>query len=154
MTTKRRSPQPLSPAEEAVVRSLSRIVVALPRAIDADMLREQHMTLTDYTALMHLSEATNRMMRMSEIADALALSLPGTTHIITRLQGQGLVERVRSEQDARGWNAVLTNAGYARLRDAWPSNLASVRRHVLDHLEGIDIEQLAHVFRNVASPNT
>jgi hypothetical protein len=32
--------------------------------------------------------------------------------------------------DGRGWNAVLTDAGLERLRRAWPTHLASMRRHV------------------------
>lgn len=58
------------------------------------------------------------------------------TRVVARLETQGLIERVRSDDDARGWTAVLTGAGGDRLRQAWPSNLASVRRHFLDHLEG------------------
>jgi DNA-binding MarR family transcriptional regulator len=71
--------------------------------------------------------------------------------VVNRLQAQGLVKRVRSEQDARGWNAVLTDAGLTRLQNAWPTNLASVRRHVLDHLEGIDLVQLARAFEHFAA---
>ncbi|WP_440105120.1 hypothetical protein [Streptosporangium sp. H16] len=51
--------------------------------------------------------------------------------------------------DARGWSAVLTAAGLARLERAWPSNLASVRRHFLDHLEGVDLARLARALQHV-----
>jgi DNA-binding MarR family transcriptional regulator len=146
-----RSDQPLSPDEEALIRSLARVVYALPRAIEADLVREQHMSLSDYVTLMHLSEAPDRLMRMSELAEAIALSLSGTTHIVTRLEAQGLIERVRSTQDARGWNAVLTDAGLARLERAWPTNLASVRRHALDHLAGIDLAKLARALERFAT---
>jgi DNA-binding MarR family transcriptional regulator len=143
--------QPLSPEEEALIRSLSRVMYVLPRAIDADMVREQQLSLTEYLALMNLSEAVDRQMRMSELAGACELSLSGMTRTVIRLEAQGLVERTRSEQDARGWNAHLTDAGFARLEKAWPSNLASVRRHILDHLEGIDLAQLARAFQRFAS---
>ena len=35
--------QPLTPDEEALVRALPRLMHALPRAIDADMMREQQL---------------------------------------------------------------------------------------------------------------
>jgi DNA-binding MarR family transcriptional regulator len=146
------TPQPLTPDEEALVRALHRVVYVLPRVVDAEMVREQRMSLSDYMTLVHLSEAPGRMMRMSDLADLLAFSLSGTTHIVDRLQAQGLVDRARSEQDARGWNAVLTDAGLARLEQAWPTNLASVRRYALAHLDGIDLRRLARALEHFGTP--
>ncbi|MEV0724978.1 MarR family winged helix-turn-helix transcriptional regulator [Micromonospora purpureochromogenes] len=68
-----------------------------------------------------------------------------------RLERQGYVQRVRCAQDARGWNAVLTDAGLARLTQAWPTNLAAVRRHFLDHLAGLDLKQLAEALGKVGT---
>jgi DNA-binding MarR family transcriptional regulator len=143
--------QPLNRDEEAVVRALTRVMYALPRAIDADMVREQRLPLIEYLALMHLSETPDRQLRMSELATACEMSLSGMTRVVNRLESQGSIERVRCEQDARGWNAVLTDAGFARLDEAWPSNLAAVRRHFLDHLAGVDLGKLAKALQNVAT---
>lgn len=142
--------RPLSPDEDALVRALPRLMYALPRAIDADMVREQQLPLIEWTALMRLSEAPRRRMRMGELATACELSLSGMTRIANVLERQGLIERVRSDEDARGWNAVITDAGLARLERAWPTNLASLRRHLLDHLDGIDVARLARAIGNVA----
>jgi DNA-binding MarR family transcriptional regulator len=144
-------PRPLSSAEEAVVRALGRVITVVPRALDADMLREQRLSLNEYTALMHLSEVPDQRMRMSELAAACDLSLSGMTRIVSRLEQQGFVARVRCEEDARGWNAVLTDAGLARLEAAYPTNLASVRRHIVDHLDGLDLTQLADALRRFAT---
>jgi DNA-binding MarR family transcriptional regulator len=72
------------------------------------------------------------------------------TRIVARLEAQGLTERVRCDRDARGWNAVLTDAGLARLEQAWPTHLAGMRRHFLDHLDGIDLTRLARALQSVA----
>jgi len=144
--------QPLSPEEEAVVRAIGRAIIVLPRAIDADLTREQGLTLNEYSVLMQLSEAPGRLLRMSELAAACAVSLSGMTRIVGRLEGDGLVERVQCQEDARGSNAVLTDAGFARLERAYPTHLASTRRHVVDHLEGLDLVQLAGALRNFATP--
>ncbi|MEU9012210.1 MarR family transcriptional regulator [Streptomyces sp. NPDC048479] len=119
--------------------------------IDADMMREQHLPLSEYTTLMHLSEAPHRLMRMSELAAVCNLSLSGMTRIVTRLEKQGLIERARCDEDARGWNAVLTDAGLARSEQAWPAHLASARRYVFDHLEGADLTQLVRALRRIAT---
>jgi DNA-binding MarR family transcriptional regulator len=143
--------QPLTPDEEALIRALPRVMYALPRAIDADLVREQQLAGIEYLTLMHLSEAPQRRMRMGDLAAACELSLSGMSRIVTRLEGQGMVERARCDEDARGWNAVLTDEGLARLERAWPTNLASVRRHLLDHFEGMDLAQIARILQRVAT---
>jgi DNA-binding MarR family transcriptional regulator len=109
------------------------------------------MSLSEYTALMHLSEAPGRSLRMSDLATACALSLSGMSRIVSRLEAQGLVERERVSCDRRGLNAVLTDAGLDRLRRAWPTHLASVRRHVMDHLGELDLPAVVAALRNFAS---
>lgn len=142
---------PLDPDEEAFIRALGRVMLVLPRAMDADLVREQQLSLSEYAALMHLSEAPQRHLRMSELAAACDLSLSGMTRIVTRLEADGLVERVRCAADARGSNAVLTDAGLARLEEAYPTHLVSVRRHVFDHLGDIDLRRLTRALQNVAT---
>src|ERR1700743_645135 len=106
---------PLDGAGEAVVRSLSRVIHVLPRVLDADLIREQRLPLNDYMTLVNLSEAPDRQLRMNELAAACFLSRSGMTRIVDRLVAEGLIERVRCPEDARGWNAVLTDAGLTRL---------------------------------------
>ena len=144
-------PQPLNPDEEAVVRSLNRLIYAMPRAMDAEMVREQRLPLIDYLALMNLSEAPSRKLRISELATACEMSLSGISRLVHKLESQGCVQRIRSEQDARGWNAVLTDAGFARLSEAWPAHLAAVRRHFLDHLAGLDLNALGAALQDVGT---
>ncbi|WUV39477.1 hypothetical protein OG318_04190 [Streptomyces sp. NBC_01483] len=40
--------------------------------------------------------------------------------------------------------------GLARLQEAWPAHLASIRRHVLDNLTGHDLAALAAALERVA----
>jgi DNA-binding MarR family transcriptional regulator len=121
------------------MRAFVRASLMLPRALEADLLREHRMTLNEYFTLMHLSEAPGRRLRMSDLADAAALSLSGMTRIIDRLQSLGLVQREQCAEDGRGWLAVLADAGFERLREVWPAHLASVRRRVTDHLTEVDL---------------
>lgn len=143
--------RPLDRTEELLVRALGHVMTALPRLVDADMVRDGGLPLSEYTPLMHLSEAPDRRMRMSELAAACNLSLSGMTRVVNRLEKQGLIRRAKCQEDLRGWNAVLTDDGLARLREAWPSHLASIRRHVLDNLAGHDLAALAAALRRVAT---
>jgi DNA-binding MarR family transcriptional regulator len=140
---------PLNGAEETVARELGRMMTILPRALDADLEREQRMSLSEYSALRHLSEKPGRRMRMNELAAACDMSLSGMTRLAGKLESDGLVERVRCERDGRGFEAVLTEAGFARLEKAWPTHLASVRRHIFDHLTELDMCRLANALKAI-----
>jgi Transcriptional regulators len=126
-------------------------MLTVPRAFDTDLSREQRMSHSEYTALMHLSEASGRRLRMSDLAGAATLSLSGMTRIVGRLEGLGLVRREQHCGDGRGWNAVLTDAGLERLRQAWPTHLASVRRHVFDHLNAVDVPAFTAALQRFAA---
>jgi DNA-binding MarR family transcriptional regulator len=126
-------------------------MLTVPRALDADLMREQGMSMIEYTTLMHLSEAPLRRLRMSDLAGVCALSLSGMTRVVGRLEAHGLVLRERCPSDGRGWNAVLTDAGLWRLEKAWPSHLASVRRHVMVHLTNLDLGAVGRAIQRLAS---
>jgi DNA-binding MarR family transcriptional regulator len=134
---------PLRPDEEAVMRALGRLMLVMPRVLDADLQNEQRLSLSEYSVLRHLSESGHGRMRMSELAAACEMSLSGMTRLAAKLESQGHLRRERCEGDARGLNAVLTDRGLDRLREAWPTHLASVRRHIMDHLDGLDLARLA-----------
>lgn len=133
------------------MRSLGRLLRVMPRVLSADLEREQRMTASEYATLRHLSEAPCGMLRMSELAQACDMSLSGMTRLADKLESLGFLRRLKCPDDARGSNAVLTEKGLARLREAWPSHLASVRRHIFNHLEGIDLAKLATAFNEIAN---
>ncbi|WP_433298008.1 MarR family winged helix-turn-helix transcriptional regulator [Actinoplanes sp. CA-030573] len=141
---------PLTAEEEAVMRALGRLMLVLPRALNADLEREQRMTASEYSVLRHLSESEGGLMRMSELAQACDMSLSGMTRLAAKLEGHGYIKRIKCDSDARGWNAVLTDTGLARLREAWPTHLESVRRHIFDHLGELDLPALARALNAAA----
>ncbi|MGQ5640120.1 MULTISPECIES: MarR family winged helix-turn-helix transcriptional regulator [unclassified Streptomyces] len=142
--------KPLSREEEAFLRALGRVIAQVPRIVDADMLKEQSITSGEYTVLVHLSEAPGNQLRMSELAHACGLSLSGMTRVVNRLEKQSLVLRKRCPDDGRAWLAVLTGSGWEQLEQAWPTNLASVRRHIFSRLEGCDIPAATQVLERIA----
>jgi DNA-binding MarR family transcriptional regulator len=144
------APVPLSGEQEAVMRAFGRVMTVLYRKLDADLERYQRMSLSEYTVLRILSETETRHMRMSELAAACDMSLSGMTRLAAKLESAGFLERRPCPSDARGYNAVLTDAGFARLQEAWPSHLASVRRHLFDHLNDIDLCRLARALGKIA----
>jgi DNA-binding MarR family transcriptional regulator len=87
---------------------------------------------------------------MSDLAANCKLSLSGMTSILTRLETDRFVERVTRTQDARDSNGVLTDTRLARLQQAYPTHLASVRRHVIDYWQGLDLARLSQALNPIA----
>lgn len=134
---------PLTPTEEALWRALMRLMFTLHRSLDDDLVRACGMTANEYTVLMNLSEAPNRELRISDLADAAALSVSRMSRLIDELQSRDLVAKRRSEIDRRGNVARLTRQGLARLKAAYPAHLASARSLVMDHLDADDVACVA-----------
>ncbi|HEV2369203.1 MAG TPA: MarR family transcriptional regulator [Acidimicrobiales bacterium] len=136
-------PVPLNPAEERAWRALARAFIRVPRLLESELEAEHHLTTAEYFVLVNLSEEPDRALRMTELAERGALSLSGMSRVVDRLVRQGCVERRKCPSDARGNLAVLTDAGLDRLEDAYPTHLRGVRRHVMDHLQGVDLDAFA-----------
>jgi DNA-binding MarR family transcriptional regulator len=141
---------PLSAGEEAVWRSLMRIVKVIPRHLDTDLVRGAGLTASEYTTIMHLSEAPNRELRMADLATATDLSASRMTRLVDDLQSRGLVTKTASSSDARGNVARLTPRGMAKLKIAWPVHLASVRRHFFDCIDAAAVDGVARALAEVA----
>jgi DNA-binding MarR family transcriptional regulator len=145
---------PLTADEEAVLRSLGPAMKVLVRAFGADLLREQGMSSTEYSVLMFLSEAPDRTLRLTDLASRCQQSLSAVSRTIGRLEATGLARREQARHDARSFNAVLTDAGLSRLEEAWPTHVDSVRRHLIDNLDGLDLHALAAAFQRIAAQGT
>jgi DNA-binding MarR family transcriptional regulator len=141
----------LDATETAFWRSFVRAMLTVPRAMEADLLADQRLTMSEYAVLVHLSESVEHRMRMSDLAAISSLSLSGMTRVVGRLESDGLVDRVKCSVDARGSFACVTSAGLERLERAYPDHAASVRRVVIDNLDGIDIVALTEALNKIAS---
>ena len=143
--------QPLTSEEELLWRALMRILVVLPRHLDADLVRAAGLTANEYKTLMGLSEAPDRELRMAELANATGLSASRVTRLVDDLQARGFVVKRACATDGRGNVARLTPRGLARLESAWPAHLASVRRRVFDHVDAGAVGLTAQALSSVAA---
>lgn len=98
-----------------------------------------------YVILVHLSEAPDRRLRMSELAEAAGSSRSRLSHAVGRLEQSGWVRREDCPTDRRGQLAVLTDQGFAALAAAAPGHVEGVRRHLFDPLSPAQIDQLRRI---------
>lgn len=117
----------------------------LPAALDAQLRRDAGLTHFEYFVLAMLSEAPERVLRMTSLAQRTNATLPRLSHVVRRLEGRGLVERFPCPEDGRATNARLTPAGWESVVTAAPGHVATVRRLVLDPLTPSQVAQLRHI---------
>jgi DNA-binding MarR family transcriptional regulator len=125
----------LSRTELDVWRSFLRAHARVTRALEFELLAAQQLSLASYDVLVQLAEAPEHRLRMTELAEAVLLSRSGVTRLVDRLEKGGLVTRARVDSDGRGVVAILTQAGYDRLRDASGTHLSGVVRHFAEVLD-------------------
>lgn len=82
-------------------------------------------------------------MRIQAIAEQSVLTHSGTSRLIDRLEGAGLVEREEAEEDKRGFYVVLTAAGREHFKQAAQQHTAYVRELFLRHFTEDELKQLA-----------
>ena len=139
----------LSPREMEAWRNYIETFGDLTNALEHD-LAEHDITLGDYQVLVYLSEADDVSMRMCDLADMLQLSPSGLTRRLDGLVKAGLVIREGSTADRRVMMAKLTPSGTAMLERVAPYHVDSVRRHIFDHLDDVQVDAMASIFRSIS----
>jgi DNA-binding MarR family transcriptional regulator len=132
----------LTDSERAAWVRLASVIELLPGALDSQLRRDSDLTHFEYYVLAMLSEAPDRTLRMSALAGRTSGTLSRLSHVVSRLESDGLVERLPCPSDRRATNARLTDAGFQRLVAAAPGHVAAVREHVVDALSPRELAQL------------
>src|SRR5437588_10115374 len=104
-------------ALEAWVRLL-RGHAALVRDLNAQLLRDNGLTINDYEALLLLANADGKRLRRTDLSRSLQLTPSGVTRLLDGLEGAGLVGSDTCASDGRVSYAVLTEKGSAKLAAA------------------------------------
>jgi DNA-binding MarR family transcriptional regulator len=86
--------------------------------LDARLRGAHNLTVSEFDVLITLYNAPSSRLRMTVLAERVLLSPAGMTHLVTRLERDGLVRREVDPADGRKWFAVLTDAGDRALREA------------------------------------
>ena len=132
----------LTPEEQSVWRAFLDVARLMMDQMNRQLSEESGMSLPEYEILVALSEAPERRLRMSELADRVVSSRSRITHTVARMEERGLVRREACLDDGRGVLCVLTDAGFAVLEAAAPGHVELVRSLMFDPLTPADVEAL------------
>ena len=121
----------LEPEEWASWNALLMLHRLVLHDLDAELRREHRLAVTEFDVLITLFNAPDRRLGMSALADRVMLSPAGTTHLVTRLERDGLVRREVDAGDGRKWFTVLSDGGDRVLRGARRTHNEVLRRSFL-----------------------
>lgn len=134
-------------------QSLWRLMLAAQRKVDRvidDTLQQgSELSMSEFAVLVSLSEAEEGSLRLRDLCTGLDWDRSRTSHQITRMQRRGLVEKNRSEGDARGVMVTITDDGFRRLQLAAPEHVESVRRLAFDHMTAEQEDVLRTYLRGI-----
>jgi DNA-binding MarR family transcriptional regulator len=142
VTPVRQQPRWLDAEEQKAWRAWLYGTLLLQDTLDRELTRETGISHAYYEILVALSEAPDRALRMSQLADRCLSSRSRLSHAVSRLEERGWVRRQVCPGDGRGQLAVLTDEGFAALEAAAPVHVEGVRTHLFDQLTP---EQVAHM---------
>src|SRR3954449_8707869 len=80
-----------------------RFTSTLTRALDEALTAAHGLTVKEFDVLITLFNAPGGRLRMTELADRVLLSGSGTTHLVTRLERERLVQRIVDPNDRRSF---------------------------------------------------
>ena len=103
--------------------------------LERQLQRDAGLPHAYYEILVRLSEAPDRTLRMSQLADSSLSSRSRLSHAVARLEAAGWVRRRACAEDRRGAFAELTPEGLAKLEEAAPGHVDAVRADLFDALD-------------------
>lgn len=141
----------LTPDEQQAWRAFLSATALISSALDAQLQRDADMPHGYYEVLVRLSEASDRTLRMSELAAATLSSRSRLSHAVGRLELRGWVTRRPCPTDKRGQLATLTPAGFAVLQRSAPGHVAAVRQALFAALSAEQVGQLRGIGEAIAA---
>ena len=139
----------LTDEQQAAWRPFAALLFRLPSLLEAQLQKDAGIGHFEYMALMSLSEAPGRTLRMSELAAMASGSLSRLSHVVARLEAKGWVRREPCPGDGRFINAVLTDEGWEKVKETAPGHVAAVREMLVDTLTEEEFAQFGAISAKV-----
>jgi DNA-binding MarR family transcriptional regulator len=130
---------------------LLRSHATMTRAMNAQLVAEHGITLSDYDVLIALANAPDNRMRRVDLANAVVLTASGITRLLDRLEAEGWVCKHSCQSDARVTWAVLTESGHEKLVEAAVTHHADIARLFTDRLSAEELDALGCLLGRLGS---
>jgi DNA-binding MarR family transcriptional regulator len=122
---------------------------ALIERIEAALVEAKLPPLAWYDVLWELEKAEGGKLRMHELARRIVLSRSNLTRLADRLEDAGLVRRIDTAHDRRGYDCVITRAGRAMRGKMWPAYRAQIENLFSDQVTREEARAMADALARV-----
>ncbi len=112
----------------------------LAKRLEENLRRASGLSHAEYEVLLRLFREEDGRLRIQALAAESVLTHSGTSRLVDRLEGAGLVERIEAEEDRRGAYAVLTKHGRNHFTQAATQHTAFVRELFLSNFSPDELE--------------
>lgn len=143
-------PNWLSEEEEKAWRGFVALRIGLVGHLARQLSQDSGITEAEFEVLVVVSEAPGQRIRSRDLGKALNWERSRLSHQITRMEERGMVAREQCENDARGFDVVLTKAGLKAIQAAAPKHLEAVRHCFIDLLSPAQMKTLTSISELVA----
>jgi DNA-binding MarR family transcriptional regulator len=144
-------PRWLTDSETRLWTAFTETEARLNRYVARQLSEEGSVGQVQFDILARLAEVPGGVRRMNELADALITSPSGLSYQVTQLEKVGLVTRMASNDDQRGIDVGLTQAGRRVIQRIAPGHVAAVRDAFLSQLDASERKTLTAVFERLRS---
>ncbi|GAB3606508.1 MarR family winged helix-turn-helix transcriptional regulator [Conyzicola nivalis] len=139
----------LTPEQLTAWKKFVAVVEVLPGILDSQLQHDSDVTHFEYFTMAMLSESPERTLRMTSLASATNSTLPRLSHVVSRLEKRGYVDRNPCPEDRRATNATLTEAGWQKVVATAPGHVRTVRQNVIEPLTDADVADLDRIMGRV-----
>jgi DNA-binding MarR family transcriptional regulator len=99
----------------------------LTAELDRELQRDHGISKAEFSVLLTLRQAPGRQLQVGELGEALAWEKSRVSHLLTRMESRGLVQR--TESGARRTGVRLTDDGYRTAEGAVLTHGSNLRQH-------------------------
>ena len=133
---------------------LTLLVSAVETSLDKWLGDTYRVGLTEFRALVLLSQASDKELRVNDLAQRVGLNPSSATRLVHRLEAKGLARRDVCADDGRGVYAVIDTAGDAALHDmksAYEARLQELLGNLDAHFPSLATGSTANALTQVAA---
>jgi len=142
----------LTPQQDRTWNLLVGVMMWLPAELDASLGRIAGLSHYEYQVLRWLAASEDCEIHMTRLAATACVTPSHLSRIVARLEKQGSLTRSADPADARRTLARLTEDGARLVEETEPAYVAEVRRHVFDHLQQQEVDQLETLTEAILTP--
>ena len=124
----------------------------LDRALNCSLERQAGISGIFFELLLRIGRSPGGRLTMGDLAQQLGLTSGGTTRLVDRMVGAGLVQRESCPNDRRVQWVVLSPDGERKLDAALPVTLRDLQHEVFDRLEPDEIVVLERALDKRRAP--